>query len=210
VGAANPVEVESFERHARIINCGGFKFLIFSRGHRAASSWRKVKSGREVPPPAIFVSVAFKGFRFFVSPLNAILAGWSVSVADKGVRGEPFVGAERVTPRCALCGGEYFESCRGDTLRWHEKSAEIIEKKGVEQALSLKRVRKWLERNGLNQVGTWRNQTRRRPAPVSDEIPTEPENAGAGGVNTMREGRPNRRRKNRCQVETGAGGRIVE
>jgi hypothetical protein len=37
-------------------------------------------------PPVFFVSVASKGVRFPVSPLDATLAGWFVSVAFKWVR----------------------------------------------------------------------------------------------------------------------------
>jgi hypothetical protein len=39
------------------------------------------------PPRPIFVSVASKGVRFAVSLLFAALAGMSVSVAAKGLRG---------------------------------------------------------------------------------------------------------------------------
>jgi len=109
VRAANPIEVESFERHPGIINCGGFKFLVFSCGHRATSNWRKGNSGREVPPPTIFVSVVFKGVSFSISPLDATLAGWRVSVADKGVRGAFFGDAERVAERCEWFAGRVFE-----------------------------------------------------------------------------------------------------
>ena len=39
------------------------------------------------PSPRFFVSVASKGVRFSVSLLFATLARWSISVADKGLRG---------------------------------------------------------------------------------------------------------------------------
>jgi hypothetical protein len=42
---------------------------------------------KEVPP--VFVSVASKGFRLYVSPLFAALMGSSISVADKGFKIQP-------------------------------------------------------------------------------------------------------------------------
>jgi hypothetical protein len=40
-----------------------------------------------IPPPRVFVSVASKGFSMAVSLLFATLAGGSISVASKGLRG---------------------------------------------------------------------------------------------------------------------------
>jgi len=37
----------------------------------------------ETPTPPFFVSVASKGVRFFVNPLDATLVGWLVSVASE-------------------------------------------------------------------------------------------------------------------------------